>query len=248
MKEEDRLSQIETLWSVVLDANAQSATARFQAQSQLLARYGAAIQRYLLGALRDSNAAEDAYQEFAVKFLKGDFRNASPEKGRFRGFLKVVLSRIVANHYRSMTRKPTAQLDSAYQVADPLPNDQWEQEFFTAWRDQMLAEAWSRMGEEELQSQRPWMTVLRLRVENPEWNSIELAGELAERIDQSITPARVRVILHRAREKFANYLIDAVSDTLRVDSLDEVEEELAELKLLQYCQRAIEKRRKEKSE
>ncbi len=244
MNEEDRLSQIETLWSVVLDASAQSATGRSQAQQQLLARYGPAIQRYLLGALRDSNAAEDAYQEFAVKFLKGDFRNASPEKGRFRGFLKVVLSRIVADHYRALTRKPAAQLDSEFQVTDPSPNDQWEQEFLTAWRDQMLAEAWNRLGEEELQTQRPWMTILRLRIENPEWSSSQLASELAERIGQPVTAARVRVFLHRAREKFANYLIDAVSDTLRVDSLEEAEEELSELKLLQYCQGALEKRKR----
>jgi DNA-directed RNA polymerase specialized sigma24 family protein len=244
MNDEDRLSQIETLWSVVLDANAQSVEGRSHAQQQLLARYGAAVQRYLLGALRDANAAEDAYQEFAVKFLKGDFRNASPEKGRFRGFLKVVLSRIVADHYRALKRKPTSQLDSQYHVADPSPNDHWDQEFFTAWRDQMLAEAWNRLGEEELQTERPWMSVLRLRVENPQWTSVELADELSGRIGQPVTAARVRVLLHRAREKFANYLIDAVSDTLRVDSLDQVEEELSELKLLQYCQGVLEKRKR----
>ena len=41
------------------------------AKQQLLLRYAPAIRRYLGAALRDPEAADDVFQEFAVKFIKG---------------------------------------------------------------------------------------------------------------------------------------------------------------------------------
>jgi thiamine pyrophosphate-dependent acetolactate synthase large subunit-like protein len=85
--------------------------------------------------------------------------------------------------------------------------------------------------------------VLKLRVENPQWRSAELAEALGHQVAETITAERLRVTLHRARERFSNFLIDAVTETLQSASLEDVEEELADLELLQYCQSAIEKRR-----
>ncbi|MEM6365126.1 MAG: hypothetical protein AAF745_11905, partial [Planctomycetota bacterium] len=85
-----RLSRIETLWTVVYDAHTGDDQARLNAQHELLARYGEAIQAYLRGAFRDASLAEDAYQSFAVRFLNGEYRSAHESKGRFRSFLKVV--------------------------------------------------------------------------------------------------------------------------------------------------------------
>src|SRR5262249_10904360 len=70
------------------------------AQDVLLRRYGAAARRYLLGSLRDADAAEDLAQEFALRFLRGDFKGADPQRGRFRDFLKGVLSHLVAAYHR----------------------------------------------------------------------------------------------------------------------------------------------------
>lgn len=216
-----------------------------EAQRALLARYGPAIQRYLLGALRDPTVADDAYQEFAVKFLRGDFRSASEEKGRFRNFLKVVLSRIVADHFRHQIRKPTQQMDSTIQVADDADSERREQEFVNVWRDELLTRAWSDLADEEGRTGKPWMQVLRLRVEHPEWQSADLANALAEKIGESVSPARLRVTLHRARERFSNFLISAVAETLRDSSLAAIEEELADLQLLQFCQSVLEQRKRQ---
>jgi hypothetical protein len=52
------------------------------------------------------------------------------------------------------------------------------------------------------------------------------------------------VLLHRARDAFAEMLLDEVMDSLEVASLDDAEEELIELELLEYCRPALDRRRK----
>ena len=47
------------------------------AQLRLLLDYSGAVSRYLLGALRDNEAADELAQEFAVRFIRGDFRGVS---------------------------------------------------------------------------------------------------------------------------------------------------------------------------
>ncbi len=244
----NRLSQIETLWSMVYHAHEEGGAQRAQAQHELLARYGSAIQRYLAGALRDPTAADDVYQEFAVKFLRGDFRSAREEKGRFRSFLKVILGRLVADHYRHQIRRPAQQLDSSIQLSDSADAEQREQEFLTVWRDEMLTRAWSDLAEEEGRTGKPWMRVLKLRVENPNLRSSELADALSREIGEEVTATRVRVILHRARERFSNFLISAVAETLPTATLEAIEQELAELKLLQYCQALLEQRKQKSND
>jgi len=70
-----RISRIETVWSLVRDAHQAEEVGVVQAQEALLQRYSGAIFRYLLGVLRDSNAADEVFQEFALKFVRGAFRN-----------------------------------------------------------------------------------------------------------------------------------------------------------------------------
>ena len=80
MDEDPHLSQIQTLWSVVELAHGDH-TAMASAQQKMLDRYGGAVRRYALAALRDEDAADEVFQEFALKFVRGDFRGAVPAKG-----------------------------------------------------------------------------------------------------------------------------------------------------------------------
>ena len=82
------LDRISTLWSVVCRAQRGEPQEAAAANEALLERYGDAIQRYLLGALRDPEAADDLFQEFAYRFVHGDLRGADRERGRFRAFLQ----------------------------------------------------------------------------------------------------------------------------------------------------------------
>jgi hypothetical protein len=51
----------------------------------------------------------------------------------------------------------------------------------------------------------------------------------------------VRQTLRRARDKFADLLLDEVAQTLRQPTVDQLGQELADLELLQYCQPALDR-------
>jgi RNA polymerase sigma-70 factor (ECF subfamily) len=76
-----RLSDISTLWTLVHRAHGPLPEAG-DAQQRLLERYTGAVRRYLLGALKDEDAAQDVFQDFALAFLRGDFQRADRDKGR----------------------------------------------------------------------------------------------------------------------------------------------------------------------
>ena len=240
MEELDRLSQIETLWSVVRKAHLSDEEVAREAQRKLLKQYGNAIQRYLHAKLRDAAAADDVYQDFAVKFVRGDFHKASPEIGRFRTFLRSVLFRQIADHYRAKKRRGGVQLEVDFaEPEDNSDNEQRDEQFAEVWRDEMLKNAWDSLHDLEVSSGKPWYSVLQLRVRNPEMRSSDLAAAVGEQMGKTISSANVRVLLHRAREKFSYLLIETISNSLDSNSVDDIESELADLRLLEYCQAAL---------
>src|SRR5438067_13804397 len=100
------LSLIPTLWSLVLQARDGPADAVHQARQRLLEHYGGAVQRYLRKVLRDADRADDIFQDFAVRLLRGDLRGANPERGRFRNFVKGTLFHLIAYHYKQQQKWP----------------------------------------------------------------------------------------------------------------------------------------------
>jgi DNA-directed RNA polymerase specialized sigma24 family protein len=85
------------------------------AQGQLLDRYGGAVRRYFLGALHDADAADELFQEFALRFVRGDFRRADPERGRFRDFLY----HMIVDHQKRRRRRPAALSADVRDPASP---------------------------------------------------------------------------------------------------------------------------------
>ena len=76
--DDTHLSQIATRWSLLWEANGNDPAHRSAARGELLLRYVAPVYRYLRAVVRDSARAEDLCQEFALRFLRGDFRHADP--------------------------------------------------------------------------------------------------------------------------------------------------------------------------
>lgn len=242
MTGDDHLSQIETLWSVVRRAHGGEMVQAKSAQEELLARYGQAIHRYLRGAVRNDSAADDLYQEFAIRFVRGDFQRVSPERGRFRGFVKSVLFRMVVDYFRSGRVRRAAPLDDTPPTEEDLDVTQ-VRTFNDVWRSEMLERAWSSLEAEERLTAKPLATVLRTRVDHPELKSSGLADVLSATLGRPITSANLRVMLHRSRDAFADALLDAIAQSLDSPSPDELEEELVDLELLDYCRSALARRR-----
>jgi RNA polymerase sigma-70 factor (ECF subfamily) len=238
-----RLSRISTLWSVVCQAHDGPADVRGRAQRELFERYGGAVRRYLRRLLTDEDAAEDLFQEFALRLVHGDLRGADPGRGRFRHFVKGVLFHLVADHHQRQRRRPRAlPADYAEPAVGPPTLAELDRDLVAGWRDELLARSWAALAAVERQSGQPFHTVLRLRTERPGLASPQLAEELGARLGKPFTAAGARQTLHRAREKFADLLIDEAVHSLHDPTPEQLEQELSELGLLDYCRPRLERR------
>jgi RNA polymerase sigma-70 factor (ECF subfamily) len=246
MNDDDlHLSRIQTAWSMVRRAHGDH-TAVQGAQQALLDRYGGAVRRYALAALRDEDAAAEVFQEFALRFVRGDFGNVDPERGRFRAFVKTVVYRLIVDFQRRQKkrlRESPMHSNLAEPAADGDDSPEDDATFRASWRDELLARCWQKLAEDEERSGKPYHTVLRYRVDHPDLHSPELAAGISEKLGKPVNAGAVRVLLHRAREAFAELLLDEVVESLTDGSLDEAEEELIELDLLEYCRPALDRRR-----
>ena len=235
-----RLSLIPTLWSLVYLAHHGPTGAQQSARRQLLDRCGDAVRRYLRKLLRDSDAADEVFQEFALRLLNGALRGANPERGRFCNFVKGVLFHLIADYHKQQQRWPGPlpgdgpELAANPQDADPDPS------FVESWRDHLLARAWAALAEIEAGTAQPYYAVLRFRADHPEMRAPQQAEELTAQLGRTFTAAGVRQILHRARQKFAALLLDEVAHSVERSTTEQLAEELADLGLLDYCRPALE--------
>jgi RNA polymerase sigma-70 factor (ECF subfamily) len=242
---QSRLSRISTKWSVLAEAHRGPEPQAQAARGELFRRYQGAAFRYLLGAVRDTDAAEELFQEFALRFIRGDFRRADPQKGRFRDYLKSALYHLVANHFGQQRKRPYPLDATIERAVDPREPPESVKPFEQSWRDELLARAWSALEAVERQGGQPYFTVLRFRTENPRLNSAEMARQLtsALRPPHPFSESGIRKLLQRARGRFAELLVDDVAFSLGNASLEQIEEELIEVGLLAHCRSALKRRR-----
>jgi RNA polymerase sigma-70 factor (ECF subfamily) len=237
---ETELNHIATLWTQVHNAKGGPSEAVAEAQRQLLERYNKAIHRYLLGGLHDPDAAQELAQEFAVRFLRGDFFRADPQRGRFRDFLRGALSHMITDYFRLRQRLPRPLPGSGSEPAEPsseAPDP--DLRFRDSWREELLCRAWKALANLEAKTGQPFHTVLHYRAERPKLHSAPMAEQLGGVLGKPVTAAWVRQTLHRARAKFAQFLVAEVLGTLQSPTADDLHEELAELGLLDYCRPAL---------
>jgi RNA polymerase sigma-70 factor (ECF subfamily) len=240
--ENARLSRIETYWTVLDKARSASADAAAAAR-QLVQRYTQAVHRYLLGAIRDPDAADELTQEFALRFLRGDMQRANPERGRFRDFVKGVLFHLIADHHRKQKRQlpglPENSLPDANAI-DPVASDQ---DFLESWRAELLDRAWKGLQELEKRTGQTFYAVLRFRADHPQMRSTEMSDRLSVQLRKPVNAAWVRQMLHRARDRFADLLLEETLHTLHEPTLDQLEQELIAVRLYEYCKPALDKLR-----
>lgn len=236
-----RLSRISTQWTIVFQAHQGSPEEVASAQAELMNRYSGAVHRYLLGSLRDVHAAEELDQEFALRFIRGDFHRADPSRGRFRDFVRKALRNLMIDYQRRRKHIPHALGDDTPEPADPASAD-FENDFKASWRQELMSRAWSGLKALEAKG-KPYHAVLQERVKQPTMPSHQLAKILTERLGRPVDDGWVRQCLLRARARFVDILVDEVAASLPEPTLDACEEELADLDLLHYCAPAIQRRR-----
>jgi RNA polymerase sigma-70 factor (ECF subfamily) len=236
-----RLSQIATPWADLDQAHGGQLPALDAARRRLLLRYSPAVYSYLLGAVRDPDVADDLFQEFAVRLMRGAFRRADPRRGRFRDFLKTALSHLVTDHYRRQGRGPRPYHGFPEPATDRSPLAEAEERFAEGWRAQLIEHAFAALEAFEQRTAQPLHTLLHFRVENPDLPVADLARQLSGRLGQEPSATWVYKHLHQARKKFADLLVAEVARTLDCPCAEEVGQELAELGLLRWCRPALDR-------
>jgi RNA polymerase sigma factor (sigma-70 family) len=234
-KADAHLSQMTTVWTMVYQASSGKPDQVGDAVSQLMLKYAGAVHRYLLKILRDPDVAADLDQEFALRFLRGDFRNCDPTRGRFRDYVKRALQNLVNDYYRR--QRPNVSMDAVF--CEPVTEDtdppQFEVEFLESWKKDLLERAWRVLLDLEKKSSLPYYTVLRLRVDYPDLRSHKLAEKLSSVVGRTVTAGAFRQAVQRARSKYVNFLINEVKASLQDPTPEDIEEELGDLGLLEFC-------------
>lgn len=238
------LSQISTWWPDLRQAHEAppDSDAARAAQRRLLQRYALAIHRYLRAALHDRDAADEVFQAFALRFVRGDYRGADPGRGKFRHYLKGALFNLVFDHHRQ--RKKNAQPlpdDCAGPPSSTVGDD--EQQFLAIWRDELITAAMHALASFQQRTGQPLYAVLNFRIAHPHLRSAQMAEHFSLVLKKPLNAQWFRKRLHQAREKFAYFLLEEVASSLEHPTVDALEQELLDLGLLYHCRTALERRR-----
>jgi RNA polymerase sigma-70 factor (ECF subfamily) len=239
----NHISQISTVWTQLRAAHEGPPEAAVLAQQRIVQRYERAVYRYLLAAVRNQHVADDLFQEFALRLIRGAFKNVSPERGRFRDFLRTTLHHLIVDHHRKRNRLDRVRELSA-EPEGPADADSGDAMFIEQWRNELLSRAWEALEKSDREKQRHLYTVLHFRTKHPEMRAQEMAEKLSEVVGKPLSAEWIHKRLFLAREKFVQLLLQEVQDTLDNPTLDELESEIAELGLMEYCRDGLEQRRK----
>jgi RNA polymerase sigma-70 factor (ECF subfamily) len=222
-------------WEEIIEARGDSAG---QIRNQILVRYSTCAYKYILVACKSADVADDLSQEFALRFVRGDYGKADPAKGRFRDYLRTSLRNLITDHFRKK-KEFTFSLSAAQQlpahVEDQLAD--LDREFHLNWRRHVLGLTWKALKDSDAGRSNDYYTVLRFRSKNADASSNEMAELLSAQLGRPVTAEWVRQKLSRARQKFASLLEAEVRQSISVQSDEAIHEELAELGLLKYLQR-----------
>ena len=246
-----RLNLIDTRWTLVVQAHAEGTVAAV-ARRDLFDRYCGAAWRYMLAVTRREDVAEELFQEFALRLMRGDFCRATAQRGRFRDYLKAVLINLVRDFYRARQTGPARlpeNLVDPRSISTPRPHSaegspsmatrgaaasadaQTDLAFLDSWRNELLHRTWAALEHESPKL----YAVLRTHIELADASAREKADQHARRTGEPFTANHFRVALHRARARFASLLRREVAASLDRPTDDQLNDELKQLRLLQYC-------------
>jgi DNA-directed RNA polymerase specialized sigma24 family protein len=236
-----RISRIATNWPLLQQAHDGPLDKQPAARKELFNRYAPAVRTYLLKSLRNPDAADEVFQEFALRVVRGDFHRANPGRGRFRHLLKTVLHHLVADYWRREYRQPRGIGDNASELAaaeTPELND-FEQAMVDNWRDEVMVRAWQMLEKAEQEGGPAFHSVLKIRTAEPNLKSPELAALLSKQLGKPITAVNLRKMLDRARHKLAQLIVELVVHARQPGTAQELIDELTDLRLNEYCLQAV---------
>lgn len=221
------LAEISTRWSSLGDP------ARF------VLRYSPAIRAYLQALIRHEQDAEDVLQDFLARFVERGLPRIDPSRGRFRDYLKTAVRNIAFTHLRR--RRPPQWSDEQWAAMADQRAAEADAVYDRQWTKCLVDRIWSAVeAHEAAHPSSLAATVLRIHLEHHRReDSKQLAARVAAEVGRPIRPDAFRKQLSRARRLYAELLIAEVRPTLERPTDSSIEEELAELGLLDRLRRFL---------
>src|SRR5262245_17533586 len=161
------LDQISTSWRSLNDP------------MKFVMNYGVAIRKYLLALLRDEHEADEALQDLLLQVTAKGFPHASPDRGRFRDYLKTVVRNAARARLRQKPRAAASDVVLEHWADDRSSAE--EQAWLAEWRQCVLDKAWRGLERHQRSaSGNLFYTVLRLTVDHPGEDSGQLAARASK--------------------------------------------------------------------
>jgi RNA polymerase sigma-70 factor (ECF subfamily) len=231
------LDELSTSWTLLQQAQ-KGGEDRSRACAALVQRYQQVVRRYLAGALRHDpdapQALDECEQECWVRLVEGRFAGANPQRGRFRNYLRAVLINLIHDHRRSRCRRDFADLGELDPETPPVSDE----EYRDVYRFELLRRTLERLRDQDERTGQRFHEVLQARRAHPDESMEALAQRLSRPGEQTRNAGWVRITLYRARQRLCELLRQEVAGELTNPTPEAVDEELAELRLLAYCQQA----------
>jgi RNA polymerase sigma factor (sigma-70 family) len=218
----------QTAWSTILGASDRTSSARAAHFERLVGAYWKPVFGYLLrrwGCPREE--ARDLTQDFFLRLFDLDLlQGASPERGRFRTFLKLQLRNLVVDDLRRKSSLKRGGGVAAIRIdSEKGVEPQWaglspEEEFDRVWARELLTAALEEL--EAALTAEGKATMFRAfwncAIATPPMSYQDAAQKLG------VKPEDVKNYVYRGRQQFKDVLIRRVREY--VDREDEVEDEL----------------------
>jgi DNA-directed RNA polymerase specialized sigma24 family protein len=243
-----------TSWTQLWKAHHGAAEEKAQARAALVERYQGFVRAVLGRAFRrHPRAAElvdECEQECWTRLLEGRFQPVVDHKQEgddsrpaFRPYLQKVLSNLVSDHWRRIARAPVGLGEFDPEAPEPVS----EAESRSLYAQQLLGSLLGEMASQDARTGREFSRVLLAKRDHPDASLEELARRLSTP-GQTRSQRWVGTTLHRARNRLCELLRQRIAEELqppadreaaapgRVPTEADVDEELAALGLLKFCQ------------
>ena len=106
----------------------------------------------------------------------------------------------------------------------------------------LLDHAWQMLEAHQKKRGGIYYSLLRIRASEPDIEQSLLIDVVEKQTGVRVKPGNIRVTLHRARQKFADFLLEAVAASLSDRTESFLEDELIALDLKKYCTEALQRR------
>jgi len=218
----------DTRWTLIFEAACTQTAEGLSALDQLCRRYWEPLNSYARCRGYSPADADDITQAFFSRLLENKMHaKATPERGRFRTFLLMMMQSFIANDLRAATRQKRgggAVHETIDDHADSVATTQTPETLFEQkWAQAVLATAITQLDHEyRAKGRAERFAVMRpLLAIRHDGDTASLAAQL------NVTPVNFRKLLHGFRQRFGELVREEVARL--VSDPSEVDDELAHL-------------------